>query len=145
MEGKRLCRQPSSALCLVGWWIRMLSLRGGMPITAHPEMDGTRAPSGTHGAGESFSTGSAPKRLHPWQGGMEALAFPSLASLVLLIREVGAGRAALPTSRNEERCWSCLMGNRFPASLCRRAQKLAACVPVCMGRGSSTQQLETHG
>lgn len=40
-------------------------------------------------------------RLHPWQGGTEALAFPSLASLVVLIREVGAGRAALPASRSK--------------------------------------------
>jgi len=68
--------------------------------------------------GGSYSTGSgggsAPNGLHPWQGGTEVLAFPSLASAVVLIREVGAGRAALPTSRSQEHCWSRLMGNRFP-------------------------------
>lgn len=41
-----------------------------------------------HGSGCS----SAPSRSHPWQGGIEAPAFPSPASLVVLIREVGAGR-----------------------------------------------------
>lgn len=40
-----------------------------------------------HGSG----CGSAPSRSHPWQGGIEAPAFPSPASLVVLIREVGAG------------------------------------------------------
>lgn len=66
---------------------------------------------------------------------MEALAFPSLASLVVLIREVGAGRAALPTSRSNERCWSHLMGNRFLQ--CGRAlwagRAMCACVPEWEG------------
>lgn len=81
-----------------------------------------RTGAGPHrGAGGSFATGSgcgsAPSRLHPWQGGTEAPAFPSLASLVVLIREAGAGRAALPTSRGNERCCrSRLMGNRFPGA-----------------------------
>ena len=66
---------------------------------------------------------------------MEALAFPSLASLVVLISEVGAGRAALPTSRSNECCRIRLMGNRFPQ--CGRAlwagRAVRACVPAWEG------------
>lgn len=66
---------------------------GGLHFAACP---GTRTGAGPHrGAGGSFATGSgcgsAPSRSHPWQGGTEAPAFPSLASLVVLIREAGAG------------------------------------------------------
>lgn len=66
---------------------------GGLHFAA---CSGTRTGAGPHrGAGGSFATGSgcgsSPSHSHPWQGGTEAPAFPSLASLVVLIREVGAG------------------------------------------------------
>lgn len=62
---------------------------------------------GPRGVARSFSPGSAPNPSHPWHRDPQDLAFPCLASLLLLIREAGAARAA-PTSRSR------LMGNRFP-------------------------------
>lgn len=82
---------------------------GGMHSPAHPSANGLGAPSSPRWDYRSFSRGSAPNPSHPWHGGPEALAFPSPASLLLLIRELGAGGAAR-TSRGR------LMGNRFPQS-----------------------------
>lgn len=80
-----------------------------MHSPAHPSANGLGAPSSPRWDYRSFSRGSAPNPSHPWHGGPEALAFPSPASLLLLIRELGAGGAAR-TSRGR------LMRNRFPQS-----------------------------
>lgn len=88
-----------------GWgcWVWVFTLH----IPAQPGTDGTRAPPGARGVARSFSPGSAPNPSHPWHRDPEDPASPCLASLLLLIREAGAARAA-PTSRGR------LMGNRFP-------------------------------
>lgn len=87
----------------------------GTHIPARPGTKRDRGPTRhSQGRSELFHSlwlGLCSKPSHPWHGGPEALAFPRLASLLLLllllIREAGAGRAA-PTSRSR------LMGNRFP-------------------------------